>query len=292
MASGYHQDYDVPEGETFQTSMSSLTLSNQGQRTHSFEDRPQTTALEESENFDESYRYSRRAVFPEGSYTGMVNHSGKPSGRGTMRFNDGSVYSGEWQNSVMVGVGICTYADGLAKYDGTWEKGMPHGQGCFIYSNSDRYDGSWMNGCMEGRGVYTFQNSEKYDGGWKENKHHGNGKFTYKSGNVYDGQWRYGKREGHGIFKHANGDEFAGEYCDDRKEGLGVYRWANRELDIKAYSKDLPSEGVRFSSDRRKAWKVKTDGSRVVTSLRNAKKNRENTCMLSPFLAHYLDKNC
>jgi len=303
MASDNHQDYD-----TFQTSLSSLTLSNPGQRTRSFEDptidtgpldRLQTEALENSENLEgrESGRNSKRSprniatVFPEGNYTGMVNHSGKPSGNGTMRFNDGSVYNGEWQNSVMFGVGVCTYADGLTKYDGAWENGMPHGQGYFIYSNNDRYDGSWINGCMEGRGVYTFQNSEKYDGGWKENKHHGNGKFTYESGNIYDGQWRYGKREGHGIFKYANGDEFAGEYCNDRKEGLGVYRWANEELDIKAYSKDLPSEGVRFGSDRRKAWKVRINGSCVVTSLRSAKSFRENTCMFSPFLAHYLDKN-
>jgi len=144
---------------------------------------------------------------------------------------------------------------------------------------------------MDGLGVYSFQNSEKYDGGWKQNKHHGNGKFTYESGNVYDGQWRYGKREGHGMFKYENGDEFAGEYCDDRKEGFGVYRRANGELDIKAYSDDLPSKGVRFSSDRRKAWKVKSDGSCVVTSVSTAESYRENCIMSSPFLAHYIDKN-
>merc|ERR1740124_758979 len=95
---------------------------------------------------------------------------------------------------------------------------------------------------------------------------------------------------GNGIFKYANGDEFAGEYSDDRKDGLGVYRRANGELDIKVYNDDLPSEGVRFSTDRKKAWDIKSDGSCKVTSIRNAETFRENTSIISPFLAHYLDK--
>lgn len=231
-----------------------------------------------------------QTVFPEGNYSGTVNHMGKPNGRGVMRFNDGSVYDGEWQNSVMVGEGVCTYPDGRTEYKGEWRNGNPDGHGCFIYSNGDRYDGSWKNGKMDGRGVYAFQNSEVYDGEWKQNKHHGDGKFTYKSGNIYDGQWRHGKREGNGIFKYANGDEFAGEYSDDRKDGLGVYRRANGELDIKVYNDDLPSEGVRFSTDRKKAWDIKSDGSCKVTSIRNAETFRENTSIISPFLAHYLDK--
>jgi len=231
-----------------------------------------------------------QTVFPQGKYSGMVNHAGKPNGRGVMRFNDGSVYDGEWQNSVMDGEGVCTYADGVTEYKGMWKSGNPHGSGCFVYSNGDRYDGEWKNGKMDGRGVYSFQNSEIYDGEWRLNKHHGHGRFTYKSGNIYDGQWRCGKREENGIFKYANGDEFAGEYCDDKRDGLGVYRRANGELDIKVYSDDCPSEGVRYSGDRKKAWNVKSDSTCTVTTIKEAEVFRENTSIISPFLAHYLDK--
>ena len=72
-----------------------------------------TTLLDdESDSLEGRGHYGRSAsrnietVFPEGNYTGTVNHSGKPNGRGVMRFNDGSVYEGEWNNSVMVGVGV------------------------------------------------------------------------------------------------------------------------------------------------------------------------------------------
>lgn len=257
------------------------------------EPRLQTTMLGDLDNLSgmEGSRYSEAVMcFPEGNYTGMVNQAGKPDGRGTMRFNDGSVYNGEWQNSVMIGKGTCTYADGHTKYEGEWKKGVPDGQGSFTYSNGDQYTGRWQKGLMDGEGVYKFKNSERYEGGWKQNKHHGNGKFTYKSGNVYNGQWRYGMRDGHGMFIYANGDEFAGEYYDDKKNGVGVYRRADGELEIKGYRNDIPDEGVRFSANRKRAWKVKCDGSCVVTSIKSAKNFRENTCMISPFLAQYLDK--
>jgi len=75
------------------------------------EPRLYTTTVEDSESLEGSERgggrYSETVTsFPEGNYTGMVNHLGKPSGRGIMRFHDGSVYDGEWQNSVMVGTGV------------------------------------------------------------------------------------------------------------------------------------------------------------------------------------------
>ena len=45
-------------------------------------------------------------VFPDGTYRGVYNQDGVPHGRGTMRFNDGSIYEGEWNNGVMEGQGV------------------------------------------------------------------------------------------------------------------------------------------------------------------------------------------
>jgi len=161
-----------------------------------------------------------------------------------------------------------------------------------MYPNGDRYDGLWKNGKMDGHGVYVFQNSEIYDGGWKLNKPHGYGRFVYRGGNIYDGQWRYGKREGNGILTYTNGDEFAGEFSDDKKDGLGVYRRAIGELEIAVYNDYLHSTGVRFSTDRKKAWTLNNDGSCQVTSMINAETFRENTSIISPFLAHYIHEYC
>ena len=45
-------------------------------------------------------------VFPDGTYRGVYNQDGVPHGRGTMRFNDGSIYEGEWVSGVMEGQGV------------------------------------------------------------------------------------------------------------------------------------------------------------------------------------------
>jgi len=231
-------------------------------------------------------------VYSRGTYSGTLNGLGRPNGRGIMSFNDGSIYDGEWQNSVMVGQGTCTFSDGITEYSGEWKNGNPDGQGCFLYSNGDRYDGSWENGLMEGLGIYVYKNSEIYDGRWKLNKPHGHGRFVYRGGNIYEGEWCNGKREGNGILKLKNGDEFAGEYVNDKKEGLGVFRKLSGELDIGVYSDYLHSEGVRFSKDREKGWCLNGDGSTTRISMTEAESFRENTCIISPFLAHYLHEFC
>jgi len=230
-------------------------------------------------------------VFRRGNYIGTVNRSGKPNGMGVMHFNDGGVYEGEWHNSVMAGVGTITFSDGLSEYSGEWKEGKPHGQGYFIYPNGDRYDGSWKNGQMDGRGLYSFHNSEIYSGSWKNNKSHGYGRYVYRDGNTYEGLWQNGNREGNGTFQYVHGDEFAGEYSNDKKNGLGVYRRANGEIDIMVYNDYLHGDGVRFSADRSKAWSVKSDGSCEIISISEAETFRENTCIISDFLAHYLDRH-
>lgn len=231
-------------------------------------------------------------VYSRGTYSGELNHLGRPNGRGIMAFNDGSIYEGDWNNSVMCGQGTCTFSDGVTEYSGEWKNGSPDGKGCFLYSNGDRYDGFWENGLMEGLGVYVYHNSEVYDGRWKRNKPHGHGRFIYRNGNIYEGQWLNGKRDGNGILKQKNGDEFAGEYIDDKKEGLGVYRRTNGEIDIGVYSDYLHSEGVRFSEDRKKGWRLNSDGTTEQISITEAQSFRENACIVSPFLAHYIHEYC
>jgi len=277
---------------SFTNAEASLSSSNIDRRIHvipetRFDSRPLVDDLRSS---DSGAPENIEKVFRRGKYTGTVNRSGKPNGIGLMHFNDGSAYNGEWQNSVMTGVGIINFSDGLSEYSGEWKEGKPDGQGYFIYSNGDRYDGAWKNGQMDGRGLYTFQNSEIYKGGWKQNESHGYGKYVYRDGNIYEGLWQHGKRQGNGIFKYLHGDEFAGEYNEDKKDGLGVYRRANGEMDIMEYNDYLHGDGVRFSSDRKTAWSVKNDGSCEITSMRNAKECCDNASIISTFLAHYLDQ--
>lgn len=227
-------------------------------------------------------------IFPDGRYRGVYNQDGVPHGRGTMRFNDGSIYEGEWNNGVMEGQGECTYPDGKGKYTGEWKTGHPNGKGKCSFRNGCEYNGIWKNGAMDGLGVYKFENSEEYDGEWKKNQPDGKGTFKYASGNIYEGQWRKGKREGNGKFTYYNDDEYEGEWCDDKKDGIGVYKRASGEFDIKTYYQDAPQEGVRWNSDKTKAWKLLSGDAVEEISLEEAEVFRNNVCDASPFLAFIL----
>lgn len=247
-----------------------------------------TDALEDGRSFGRSESSNIETVFPDGRYRGMVNGMGKPHGTGTMEFNDGTEYDGEWRDSKFEGEGVLTINDGESKYTGQFQKGKPHGEGCFVYANGEKYTGSWVNGKMDGTGVYEFMKNEKYDGQWKENKQHGRGKYEYESGCSYEGQWRNGVREGYGIFKQKKG-EYAGDWSKDVRDGLGVYLHMTGELDIRAYTEDVAGEGVRYDGDRTTVW-AWTDGELVDSSMNDAETYRNNTCIVSPNLQLYLDE--
>ena len=68
----------------------------------------------------ESHVREKQIVDPygdAGSYTGQVEDGNKPNGKGTMKYEDGRVYVGEW-------------------VDGRW-----HGQGSASFANGDSYSG-------------------------------------------------------------------------------------------------------------------------------------------------------
>ena len=78
----------------------------------------------------------------------MAKHSGK----GTIDFENGDVYTGEFKDSLRHGRGKMTYKDGRI-VEGIWRKGKiayegdvnnqgePHRRGKCTYSNGDYYEG-------------------------------------------------------------------------------------------------------------------------------------------------------
>lgn len=69
---------------------------------------------------------------------------------------------------------------------------------------------------------------------------------------------------------------------------IGVYKRGSGEFDIKTYYKDAPQEGVRWSSDKTKAWKLLSGDAVEELSLEEADVFRNNVCDASPFLAFIL----
>jgi len=64
---------------------------------------------------------------------GQVNYMLK---EGTMEYNNGDKYVGDWKNDEREGTGVLTYANG-DKYEGDWKKDMKDGKG-FLLKNCRR----------------------------------------------------------------------------------------------------------------------------------------------------------
>ena len=64
-------------------------------------------------------------------------------------------------------------------YEGYFDKSLFHGQGKYIYHNSqNEYDGEFQYGIKKGKGKYIAMNEYTYDGNWDNDIPFGYGKLT------------------------------------------------------------------------------------------------------------------
>ena len=66
----------------------------------------------------------------------------KKNGKGTMVHEDGSTYTGEYQDDLEDGQGTRIYPDG-EKYIGGWKDGKKNRQGTTILAKGDKYIGEY-----------------------------------------------------------------------------------------------------------------------------------------------------
>lgn len=78
-------------------------------------------------------------------------------------------YSGGCKNGLAHGKGI---AQGIDRYEGQFNKGLPDGKGTYKWANGDYYEGEWKNGKREGKGKMVYKGSTDI-GYWKDDKYQG-----------------------------------------------------------------------------------------------------------------------
>ena len=67
-----------------------------------------------------------------------------------VKFDDGSIYLGEWNNNDnRHGIGIQTFPD-ESKYSGQWKNDKPNGMGNLKQKDGSYYEGQWLNGKADG----------------------------------------------------------------------------------------------------------------------------------------------
>ncbi|KAJ7345459.1 hypothetical protein JRQ81_001409 [Phrynocephalus forsythii] len=135
--------------------------------------------------------------------------SGKPHGRGVLKWPDGRMYSGMFRNGLEDGHGEYTVLNKILK-------------------KSDRYVGYWKEGKMCGQGIYSYATGEVYEGSFQDNMRHGHGllrsgKLTSSSPSMFIGQWVTDKKSGYGVFDDiTRGEKYMGMWQDDLCQGNGV----------------------------------------------------------------------
>ena len=137
------------------------------------------------------------------------------------KFENGSVYIGEWENSMKDGRGKCVWPNGDV-YDGDWVKDKQHGKGKSTWTAGNSFIGFFENNEKAGLGEYIWIDGSSYIGEWKNNKMNGIGRHRWKDGREYVGEWLIGERQGLGIMTYKNGNRYEGEFKRGKPDGQGV----------------------------------------------------------------------
>lgn len=78
-------------------------------------------------------------------------------------------YTGDCKKGLAHGKGI---AQGIDRYEGHFNKGLPSGTGTYRWANGVYYEGEWKNGLREGEGKMVYPDSV-VKGFWKQDKYMG-----------------------------------------------------------------------------------------------------------------------
>uniref|UniRef100_A0A7S1TQA0 Uncharacterized protein n=1 Tax=Phaeomonas parva TaxID=124430 RepID=A0A7S1TQA0_9STRA len=157
-------------------------------------------------------------------------------GFGTMSFDDGSCYQGQWRNNQMHGQGELSRRNGRVVYRGDFKHNLRHGQGAEHDGTTGKvtYEGEFWNNARNGRGVAYFSDGGRYDGAWAHGAENGKGTLFGSDGTkLYEGHWRSGREHGYGVEYLEGGDvRYEGQWRKGAWGGKGVlYRLNGSRLE-------------------------------------------------------------
>ena len=141
--------------------------------------------------------YVSNQLYHGAIYSGYVNKLRQPDGKGTMKYSDGSEYTGDWVNGVRQGQGTMTYDNGI--YDGEWQNDKKNGKGTYTWNDGKKYDGAYVDDVRDGKGVFS---------NWVD--------LTNGYSGTYYGESKNDQFDGYGSFLFDNGDKFEGVYKENQ----------------------------------------------------------------------------
>lgn len=167
-------------------------------------------------------------------------------GAGTIRYNDGTIYSGRFREGKFDGPGtLLTRRKG--NYRGDWVMGKKQGFGEYSYADGGKYSGEFYDNLKQGRGSYRWSDGTVLSGNWFRGEPQGDCTLTLADGTALKGQYKDGKvHSGAGIYIYDNGTRYVGQWSEGQRNGIGAL------VDEEG--------GVIFSGRWKDDKEVKTDG--------------------------------
>ncbi|XP_010781010.1 MORN repeat-containing protein 4 [Notothenia coriiceps] len=80
---------------------------------------------------------------------------GRRHGVGQLKFQDGTCFSGQFENGLFHGSGVLLFTDG-SRYEGEFAHGKFQGTGVFSRCDGMKFEGEFKDGRVEGYGLLTF----------------------------------------------------------------------------------------------------------------------------------------
>lgn len=144
---------------------------------------------------------------------------GIPHGTGTMKYEGGRFYKGEWRDGHWHGHGLLRNANGDS-YEGDFVYDARHGHGIYKYENGDVYEGDFTEDKRHGKGTFMFQNGSVYRGDFVNGDFEGYGWYEFDDG-YYEGEWKNGAYHGIGTLQYTDGGSYTGRFYEGKAHGHG-----------------------------------------------------------------------
>lgn len=159
----------------------------------------------------------------------------------TFRRNSVYLMLGSFKSGLFQGKGTFEWYDFKAndvnikgrKFEGTYHKGMRHGEGIYYDGKGEVWKGSWNYDKFEGLGIVTKTNGELLQGSFLNGKLHcDEAKIQFSNGDVYEGGVKFGTL--HSEVAHMSYDygdsSYTGQFSCNMKHGNGTRRFIDRSI--------------------------------------------------------------
>jgi len=141
---------------------------------------------------------------------------------GTLYFNDGNVYTGNWVDNIMQGKGQYRTPEGRV-YEGFFVRGMFGSDGRLLYPTGEYYEGQVSRMSPHGSGRIKYLDGSSYEGQFDMGIRSGSGTMRYANGDIYEGDWEESLREGYGKMSYfGRGERYEGFWSADMRNGRGT----------------------------------------------------------------------